>query len=171
MTPQLNSLKSSGIYSFQYDKSDIIVANNVLTRLVVGFSKKGPFNTPVYISNTEDFINIFGNIDNNLERKKSYFHRSALTTLEKGPIIALNLLRLDKENDKVNNFIFSTSSTEENIGLNSKPYIGYYNTEKFWTTDDEAFLNNISSEIKSIAMGSSTMPMLNKTEFEKYITE
>ena len=31
------------------------------------------------------------------------------------------------------------------------------------------YLNYISSEIKSIAMGSSTMPMLNKTEFEKIL--
>ena len=31
------------------------------------------------------------------------------------------------------------------------------------------YLNYISSEIKSLAMGSSTMPMLNKTEFEKIL--
>jgi hypothetical protein len=146
LNPQLERLRSAGIYHFEYDKSEVINTNNDLTRLIVGFSKKGPFNTPIYIPNTEIFYDIFGTIDKSLERKKSYFHRTCLTALERGPIIALNLLRLDEENDVVDNFIFSTSSTETNIGLNSKPYSGYYNTEKFWTPDDESFLNNISSE-------------------------
>ena len=122
LNPQLERLRSSGVYHFEYDKSEIIVSNNVLTRLIVGFSKKGPFNTPVYIPNTEVFVEIFGGIDRSLERKKSFFHRSALTALERGPIIALNLLRLDKENGLVENAIFSLSSTEENIGKNNKPY-------------------------------------------------
>lgn len=146
MNPQISSLKSSGTYFFEYDMSPIVSANNNLTRLVVGFSKLGPFNTPVYIPNTEVFYNVFGRIDKNLERKKSYFHRTCVTALDNGPIIALNLLRIDSVTDKVNNFICSTSATETNIGLNSQSYSGYYNTEKFWTPDDEAFLNNISSQ-------------------------
>lgn len=146
LNPQLERLRSAGVYSFEYDKSEIITTNNDLTRLVVGFSKKGPFNTPIYIPNTEIFYDIFGSIDKGLERKKSYFQRTCLTALERGPIIALNLLRLDNENDNVDNFIFSTSATETNIGLNSKPYAGYYNTEKFWTPDDDSFLSNIASE-------------------------
>lgn len=41
--------------------------------------------------------------------------------------------------------------------------------ESFYSDYLYEYLNNISSEIKSIAMGSSTMPMLNKTEFEKIL--
>jgi len=149
LNPQLDRLRSAGVYHFEYDKSEIITTNNDLTRLIVGFSKRGPFNTPIYIPNTEIFYDIFGRIDKSLERKKSFFHRTCLTALERGPIIALNLLRLDRENDTVENSIFSVSSTETNVGINSKSYAGYYNTEKFWTPDDEVFLSNISSETSS----------------------
>ena len=42
-------------------------------------------------------------------------------------------------------------------------------SESFYSDYLYEYLKNISSEIKSIAMGSSTMPMLNKTEFEKIL--
>ena len=142
---QLDKYKSAGVYQELFDKSAIISTNNDINRLVVGFSKRGPFNVPVFVPNTEFFIDVFGGIDKQLERRKSFFHRTCLTALEKGPIIALNILKLT-ENDNVDSFIYSTSSTEGNIGLSDQKYSGYYNTEKFWYPDDDAFLNNIASE-------------------------
>ena len=60
----LAKIKSSGIYRFVFDKSEIPPAEAETMRLVVGYSEKGPFNTPVYIDNANDFITIFGNIFN-----------------------------------------------------------------------------------------------------------
>lgn len=141
----IDSFKSAGVYSREINKSQIAITSNDINRLVVGFSKKGVFNTPVYIPDTKTFNDVFGS-DKALERKKSYFHRTVLTALEKGPVYVLNLLRLS-DTDKVDNFIFSTASTEKNIGLNSQKFSGYYDTQKFWYPSDEAFLNNIKSVI------------------------
>ncbi len=54
----LSKIKSSGIYRFVFDKSEISNVEAETLRLVVGYSEKGPFNTPVYIDNVNDFINI-----------------------------------------------------------------------------------------------------------------
>ena len=50
----LLNIKSSGIYRFVWDKSQITPQNAETLRLVVGYSEKGPFNTPVYIDNTAE---------------------------------------------------------------------------------------------------------------------
>ena len=52
----LAKIKSSGIYRFVWDKSVVPAQEAETLRLVVGYSEKGPFNTPVYIDNTTDFI-------------------------------------------------------------------------------------------------------------------
>lgn len=87
----LAKIKSSGMYRFTFDKSQIPPAVAETMRLVVGYSDKGPFNNPVYIDNKQDFINLFGNISKRLERKGVFFHRLALQALSAGPILALNL--------------------------------------------------------------------------------
>lgn len=87
----LAKIKSSGIYRFVWDKSVVPTQEAETLRLVVGYSEKGPFNTPVYIDNTTDFINIFGNTSKKLERKGIFFHRMAIQALANGPILALNL--------------------------------------------------------------------------------
>lgn len=87
----LAKIKSSGIYRFVWDKSVVPAQEAETLRLVVGYSEKGPFNTPVYIDNTTDFINIFGNTSKRLERRGIFFHRMAIQALANGPILALNL--------------------------------------------------------------------------------
>ena len=50
--------------------------------LVVGYSEKGPFNTPVYIDNTADFKTIFGGISKKLEKKGISMPKGILTMEE-----------------------------------------------------------------------------------------
>ena len=90
--PRIASLKASGTYRFEFDKSQVVSIPANQTRLLVGFSKKGPFNTPVFVPDTAFFKQVYGDIDRTLEKKDSYFHRSCLAALERGPILALNLL-------------------------------------------------------------------------------
>lgn len=87
----LAKIKSSGMYRFTFDKSQVPAATAETMRLVVGYSEKGPFNNPVYIDNKQDFINLFGNVNKRLEKKGIFFHRMALQALSAGPILALNL--------------------------------------------------------------------------------
>ena len=87
----LAKIKSSGVYRYVFDKSVVPSEYRETLRLLVGYSDKGPFNTPVYIDNASDFINTFGNISKRLEKRGSFFHRSALQALDGGPILALNL--------------------------------------------------------------------------------
>ena len=56
----LAKIKSSGIYRFVWDKSQVEPQQAETLRLVVGYSEKGPFNTPVYIDNVNDFTSIYG---------------------------------------------------------------------------------------------------------------
>ena len=94
LDPKITTLKASGTYRFEFDKSQVVSIPAEQTRLVIGFSKKGPVNTPVFVPDTAFFKQVFGDIDRNLEKKESYFHRSCLTALERGPILALNLLAI-----------------------------------------------------------------------------
>lgn len=87
----LANIKSAGIYRFVWDKSQMPPQQAETLRLVVGYSEKGPFNTPVYIDDPTDFIKIFGNISKKLEKRGVYFHRLALQAIQGGPILALNL--------------------------------------------------------------------------------
>jgi len=91
LSPQLLQFKSSGVYRLEFDKSQTANINVDTLRLIVGHSRKGPYNTPVLIDNTENFRNVFGSIDRNLERKGMFFHRSAIEALSRGPILALNV--------------------------------------------------------------------------------
>ena len=95
LSPQLQQFKSSGVYRLEFDKSQTVNIPAETIRLVVGRSKKGPYNIPVYIENVEQFTQIFGGIDKSLEKKGMYFHRSAIETLSRGPILALNLTVAD----------------------------------------------------------------------------
>lgn len=141
--PKIASIKAAGTYRFEFDKSQVvgIPANQI--RLVVGFSKTGPFNTPVFVPDTGFFKQVYGDIDRTLERKDSYFHRSCLAALERGPILALNLLSLDSDDD-VQYRKFSASAMtlngNDNIAVDGD-YSGFYNKDKFWYPEDESFLN------------------------------
>lgn len=87
----LKEIKAAGIYRFVFDKSQLPARDQESLRLVVGYSEKGPFNTPVFIETAADFKRIYGDVSKKLERYGCFFHRSALQALEAGPIFALNV--------------------------------------------------------------------------------
>jgi len=152
LDPKIASLKAAGTYRFEFDKSQVVSIPANQTRLVVGFSKTGPFNTPVFIPDTAFFKQVYGDIDRNLERKDSFFHRSCLSALERGPILALNLLSLDTL-DKVNAVRFATSATPEaqaNIGKDYE-YQKFYNRDKFWFPSTDDFLTNVGANTSTLS--------------------
>ena len=106
----LSNIKSSGTYVFEFDKSQIVTTTTATIRLIIGFSKNGPFNTPVFCQDTAFFQSVYGKRDKQLEKKGSYFHLSAEEMLRDSPIIALNLLALDDELDKTEFVSFSTAA-------------------------------------------------------------
>ena len=146
----LAKIKSSGIYRFVWDKSEITATDAETLRLMVGYSDKGPFNTPVYIDNTADFVNIFGNINKKLEKRGIFFHRMCLQALQAGPILALNVKKFDGTElldyvtigatKKVTGLTLH-KGTDDGTGDNAKVGAGsttlpkVYNTDRFWSLD------------------------------------
>lgn len=146
LDPKIASIKAAGTYRFEFDKSQVVSIPANQTRLIVGFSKTGPFNTPVFVPDTAFFKQVYGDIDRNMERKDSFFHRSCLAALERGPILALNLLNLDSA-DQVEYIKFGTAATPEaqnNAGALGE-YQKFYNRDKFFYPDTDAFLDNVGA--------------------------
>lgn len=144
----LNQFRASGVYTVESDSSERIVLNTQTVRLVIGFSQKGPFNAPVYLTDKAAARRVFGDIDQFLERRGSFFHRSIFTCLEVGPVFALNLLPLYDDidrGDKAPYQSFSLSSTEANGRKVWKLYSSYYNKERFWFPDQEYLLGNVNT--------------------------
>ena len=147
----LAQIKSSGIYRFVWDKSEIAGVPAEILRLVVGYSEKGPFNTPVYISSKAEFKSIFGDVSKKLEKRGVFFHRMALQCLDKGPIIALNLKKFTPTTEKTVNGEKVTEKGEQvlaasfNVATNSiipeeVDVEKIYDTTRFWKLDPEAIL-------------------------------
>ena len=132
----LAQIKSSGIYRFVWDKSEIAGVPAETLRLVVGYSDKGPFNTPVYLKSEAEFKSVFGDISKKLEKRGVFFHRLAIQCLGKGPILALNLKKF--ENEKVDAVSFN--ALDEEIKTLEVPVESIYDTTRFWKLDPEAIL-------------------------------
>jgi hypothetical protein len=141
LSPSLQQFKSSGVYRLEFDRSQIINIPSETIRLIIGFSKKGPFNTPVFVQDTIFFRQVFGDIDSVLERKGSFFHRTVLTCLDRGPVIVLNLLSLNDTLDTSSYQSISTSAFDENSTADTAPVSKYFNTDKFWFTDPNALIS------------------------------
>ena len=146
----LSQFKASGIYTVEFDASESIVINTQTTRLVVGFSKKGPINAPVFCNDVKTARRIFGDIDKDLESKGSFFHRSLFTCLETGPCFALNLMPLNNDTSTSNADYdkyksFSMSTTEANGTEQSVLYSSFFNKERFYFPDSSYFLANVNS--------------------------
>lgn len=114
----LAKIKSSGVYRYVFDKSEIPVSERNSLRLVVGYSERGPFNTPVYISDAAEFISTFGNVSRRMERKGVFFHRLAIQALEAGPILALNIKPFKNESAKMISFNASDIKCDDTMSLN-----------------------------------------------------
>ena len=146
----LSQFKASGIYTVEFDASESIVINTQTTRLIVGFSKKGPINAPVFCNDVKTARRIFGDIDKDLESKGSFFHRSLFTCLETGPCFALNLMPLNNDTTTSNTDYdkyksFSLSTTEANGTEESVLYSSFFNKERFYFPDTSYFLANVNS--------------------------
>jgi hypothetical protein len=148
LSPQLLQFKSSGVYRLEFDKSQTVNIPAETIRLVVGRSKKGPYNTPVLVEDVEQFKQVFGGVDKSLEKKGMFFHRSAIEALSRGPILALNLTGADTA-DRVSIFSPATNSSQEGLSANSlqasnaasKQFNAVFDTDKFWNPSDEKLLS------------------------------
>lgn len=137
LSPQLQQFKSSGVYRLEFDKSQTVNIPAETIRLVVGRSKKGPYNTPVFIENVEQFTQVFGGIDKSLEKQGMFFHRSCIETLSRGPILALNLTAADAA-DRIALVSPATNSSQEGLDAMtaSVQYSSIFDTDKFWVPSD-----------------------------------
>ena len=147
----LAQIKSSGIYRFVWDKSEIAGVPAETLRLVVGYSEKGPFNTPVYLKSEAEFKSVFGDISKKLEKRGVFFHRMAIQCLGKGPILALNLKKftpyttetletgaIKETGEAVMAASFNVLDAKLEplkVGVES-----IYDTTRFWKLDPEAIL-------------------------------
>ena len=139
----LSQFKSAGVYTIEIDQSQTVTVTTQSLRLVPGFSKVGPFNTPVFIRSTKDRQRWYGDIDTKLERKGSFFQRSIDTCLLQSPIFAINLLNVNLDPDPSNNadkvqaLGLSVDSSMSNFSVISDLYGNFYNRERFWKADPE----------------------------------
>lgn len=146
LSPQLLNFKSSGVYRLEFDKSQTTTNNVQTIRLVVGHSKKGPYNTPVFVRTAEEFNAIFGSIDANLEKLGMFFHRSALAALGRGSILALNIADIDA-NDTIDFQSPVTTGSVDSISAlgGTNELASYFNIDKFWFPEDKAVLDTIGN--------------------------
>lgn len=147
LSPQLLQFKSSGVYRLEFDKSQTTNFATETIRLVVGHSKKGPYNTPVFIQSVEDFNSIFGGIDRNLEKKGIFFHRSAFAALTRGPILALNLATFEAS-DEIS-YVAPVTNGSDHTAIaesGSDEYTKFFDTDKFWYPSDAAVISTIGTD-------------------------
>lgn len=133
------SFKAAGIYRIIYDKSTVLNEDTNILRLVVGYSDKGPFNTPVYVTSVSEFVSLFGNGSKTQEKRGNWFHRLAKQCLQSYPILALNLKKFDTE--KVTGVSVSTTplcvtaGADDQIDLHNYYVADIYDTTRFWELD------------------------------------
>ena len=148
LSVHLANIKSSGVYRFVFDKSEVPGQPPQTMRLVVGYSERGPFNTVTYVKNEGMFKEIYGNISKKLEKYGCFFHRLALQCLAKGPILCLNLKKftpkdLTKDNPKPNEDYESVSIASfdpfgsDDVVIRDTEVSRIFNTSRLWTLDPE----------------------------------
>lgn len=137
----LRTIKSSGMYRFTFDKSEIpgeLVEN---LRLIVGYSEKGPFNTPVYVDSPSKFIQIFGGINKKLERRGCFFHRMSLQALTAGPVVVLNLKPFNTAENNPEQLSVASFNPSDDVTITAESVLkkwnveNVYNTTRFWTLE------------------------------------
>ena len=144
ITLDLNRFKASGVYTIEFDASERIVVTTQTIRLVVGFSRKGPFNAPVFLRDTANSRKVFGGVDAYLEKRGSFFHRALETCLQTAPVYGLNLLALNdvpvsQGGDAVDYRSFAIAANESNGPITKALLSSFFNKERFWFPD-EAYL-------------------------------
>jgi hypothetical protein len=124
-------------------------------RLVIGYSEKGPFNTPVYVKTEDEFRKIYGGTSKKMERYGMWFHRMAIQALKAGPILAFNLKNFeDVQGDGINKVEYTTfnpsgsifrlngTTINDNLKMAIKDL---YNTDRFWTLEPEQLEEYVNS--------------------------
>ena len=113
----LSSIKSAGIYTIEIDESQRTETQINALRLAVGFAGKGTFNRPVFLQTETMTDKIYGSVDSKLEQKGCFFNRNIRTMLNNGPVLALNLLKVDDSftgPDQVNYTTLSLDAGKKN---------------------------------------------------------
>ncbi len=142
MAIQIGKYKRPGIFIEEFDQS--VISSPVvegITNLIMGVSKKGPVNTPIRLTNIGDLEAVFGQLDRNLERKGSFFHRTIAKMLETAPVYAMNLLLTDDNLDVIEYKSLSSSAGYKNDIKREGPYRRFFDTTGFWKRDTESFIN------------------------------
>lgn len=119
----LSSIKAAGVYTIEIDNSTRSNTTTNAIRLMPGFSNKGPFNRPVYLQDDSDRLAVFGDVDTKLEHKGCFFNRMLRTLLTNGPVLALNLLKVDDTYsgpDQVNYAALSLNAADANPKITTK---------------------------------------------------
>lgn len=147
MAIQIGKYKRPGIFTEEFDNSIITspIVNGI-NNMVIGVSKKGPVNTPVRITNLNDLETIFGQLDRNLERKGSFFHRTIAKMMESSPVYAVNLLTTDDNLDTIEYKSLSAASSYLNADKKEAPYRRFFDTTGFWKRDTESFIDLTKSD-------------------------
>lgn len=151
ITLDLNRFKASGIYTIEFDASERVVVSTQTIRLVVGFSRVGPFNAPTFLRDIRQSRKIFGTIDSVLEARGSFFHRALESCLGTGPVFALNLLALNnvpvnEGGDAVDYRSFALAADENNGNITRALYASFYNKERFWFPDTSYLQATVDSK-------------------------
>ncbi len=142
MAIQIGKYKRPGIFIEEFDKSVISSPTfQGLNNMVIGVSKKGPVNTPILLTNISDLEAIFGQLDRNMERSGSYFHRTVAKMLESSSVYAVNLLLTDDNLDTIEYKSLSAASNFQNDIERLGPYRRFFDTTGFWKRDTESFIN------------------------------
>lgn len=142
LSVHLANIKSSGVYRFVFDKSEVTNTVPQTMRLVVGYSEKGPFNTVMYIKNEGEFREIYGNPSKKLEKYGCFFHRLALQALAKEPILCLNLKDFSDETlgaisfDMINDDVLSDRDEDGDVRYIDVEKI--FDASGLWTLSPEA---------------------------------
>ena len=145
----LQQFKAAGIYRVVFDKSTVQGVDSEILRLVVGYSEKGPFNIPTYVTSASDFRAIYGDISKKLEKRGIFFHRLAIQALSAGPILALNLKKFDGETvdgATINTNFNPSFEPIDTVKINVEDI---YDTSRFWELSAEK-LNNLRSVSGSV---------------------
>lgn len=138
----LQQFKAAGVYRVVFDKSTVQGVDSEILRLVVGYSEKGPFNIPTYVTSVSDFKAIYGDISKKLEKRGIFFHRLAMQALGAGPILALNLKKFDGETvdgASINTDFNPSFEAIDTVKINVEDI---YDTSRFWELSAEK-LNNL----------------------------
>lgn len=148
LSVHLANIKSSGVYRFVFDKSEVPGQPPQTMRLVVGYSERGPFNTVTYVKNEGEFKEIYGNISKKLEKYGCFFHRLALQCLAKGPILCLNLKKFQPKDEthtspnaeggyEAVSIASFDPFGEDDVVIRDTEVARIFNTSRLWTLDPE----------------------------------